>query len=166
MTGPTGEAGRGDTGGEAYGRPSTGGSEEAASDEGATPGPSTNADGLDLDHVFGVLDHPRRRYLLYALATDGRWTLTELATKLAAWETGVDEGTADGATRDRVYVSLYHVHVPKLVDEGVVRFDEAAETIVAGPNAEQVLAVLEGAGASLDSRQEKHAGRKHDESTD
>lgn len=59
--------------------------------------------------------------------------------------------------REEVYVALYHAHVPKLVDEGVLSFDEATETITAAENAEQVLAALEGMGASLDSNQEDHA---------
>lgn len=117
---------------------------------------------LELDHVFEVLDHPRRRYLLYALATDEEWTLTELATKLAAWENDVDEADVDDATRDQVYVSLYHAHVPKLVEKGALRFDADEERIAPGEHAEQILAVLEGAGASLDQRQEAHAREEYD----
>lgn len=62
-----------------------------------------------------------------------------------------------------MYVSLYHVHVPKLVDEGVITFDDGSETITPAENAEQVLAVLEGMGASLDSNQETHARGDMDE---
>jgi hypothetical protein len=117
---------------------------------------------LELDHVFEVLDHPRRRYLLYALAADDEWTLTELATKLAAWENDVDEADIDGATRDQVYVSLYHAHVPKLVEEGAVRFDADEERITPGEHTEQITTALEGAGASLEQRREAHAREEYD----
>lgn len=58
-----------------------------------------------------------------------------------------------------MYVSLYHVHVPKLVELDVVEFDDGVdeEVIVADTNAAIVLAVLQGAGASLDAIQETHA---------
>ncbi|MFB6135583.1 MAG: hypothetical protein ABEJ04_02385 [Halobacteriaceae archaeon] len=132
----------------------------AGGDETASqPPPRIDPAVLELDHVFDVLAHPRRRYLLYALATDGEWTLRELATKLAAWEEDVDEAAVSDHVRDRVYVSLYHSHVPKLVDEGMVRFDEESERLSPAEHAGQVQAVLAGAGGSADSRQEQHAGR-------
>lgn len=127
----------------------------------ASDGPAIDPAVLDLDPVFEVLDHPRRRYLLYALATDSTWTLRELATKLVAWEQDIDETAVHEDQRDRMYVSLYHAHVPKLVEYDVIRFDEEAETIAPAPHAEQVFTVLEGAGASLDSLQEHHAGRAY-----
>lgn len=125
----------------------------------ATPGsePTLEEGVLDLQYVFEALAHPRRRYLLYTLLEKNAWTLTELAEKVAAWE---HDGHADAVTetdRDRVYVSLLHAHVPKLEDDDVVAFDPEDETIEKGPNAEQVLALLEHAGASLDAAQEKHA---------
>lgn len=112
---------------------------------------------LDLDHVYEALGHPRRRYLCYTLLEDTKWSLTDLATKIAAWETDNPEHVITSRQRERVYVSLYHAHVPKLVDESVIAFDDATETITAAENAAQVLAALEGMGASLDSGQETHA---------
>ncbi|WP_158058686.1 DUF7344 domain-containing protein [Halorussus halophilus] len=118
---------------------------------------------LELDHVFEALAHPRRRYLLYTLQEDTNWSLSELATKLAGWENDVPEESVGQEEQSRLYVSLYHSHVPKLVDDRVLRFDSDEETIRPGPNAEQVLAVLEGAGASFDSRQESHARGEYNE---
>jgi hypothetical protein len=119
---------------------------------------------LELESVFSVLSHARRRYLLYALTENPEWTLTDLATKLAAWEADIDESTVERRRRDRTYISLVHTHVPKLVDEGVVAFDEATETIAPGPHAEQVFVVLAGVGTSTDSAQERHAGRSYESS--
>jgi hypothetical protein len=112
---------------------------------------------LELDHVYEALGHPRRRYLCYSLLEDTQWSLTDLATTIAAWENDVPEHEVAANQRERVYVSLYHAHVPKLVDEGVIAFDDATETITPAENADQVLAALEGVGASLDSTQETHA---------
>ncbi|WP_336022332.1 DUF7344 domain-containing protein [Halobellus salinisoli] len=115
-----------------------------------------------LDHVYEALAHPRRRYLCYTLLEDTEWSLTALATKVAAWEAETAERAVDDHECDRVYVALYHAHVPKLVDEGIIAFDEATGTITAAENAGQVLAALEGMGASLDAAQETHARREMD----
>lgn len=45
---------------------------------------------------------------------------------------------------ERVYVSLIHAHVPKLVDESVLTFDEEHEMIAPAENATQVLGRWEG----------------------
>lgn len=112
---------------------------------------------LELDHVYKALGHSRRRYLCYSLLEDTQWSMTDLATKIAAWENDIPEHAVTEHQRERVHVSLYHAHVPKLVDEGVITFDDVNETITPAENADQVLAALEGMGASLDSKQETHA---------
>ena len=131
---------------------------------------------LELDEVFVALGHPRRRYLLYALVNGSTEApLSDLAvTSLAglssshaamsaakshsgAWELDkpVSEVTA-GEQRD-VHISLYHSHIPQLASLGIVDYQEAENVIVRAVNTAQVQAVLDGAGAELDSRQESHA---------
>lgn len=121
-------------------------------------GPSSVPEGvLELDPVYDALAHPRRRYLCYGLLSESERSLTDLAKKIAAWEDDVLESAVSDDRRDRVYLALYHTHVPKLVEEGIVSFDPDDGTISTGENARQVLSVLEGVGASLDSAQESHA---------
>ncbi|MFC7143248.1 hypothetical protein ACFQMA_26110 [Halosimplex aquaticum] len=120
-------------------------------------------DILEIEPVYEVLAHSRRRYLCYTLLEDTEWSLTDLATKIAAWENDVPEHTVTEDQREEVYASLYHAHVPKLVDEGVITFDEATETITTARHADQVLTALKGIGASLDSEQETHAQSDMDE---
>ncbi|MFB6139709.1 MAG: hypothetical protein ABEJ26_04660 [Halosimplex sp.] len=138
--------------------PTTSADDRSATSAGA-PSDATvpPAEILDLDHVYAALDHPRRRYLCYTLLEDDEWTLEELAAKVAAWEDGAPEREVTARRRENVYVSLYHAHVPKLVDLGVVAFDEGRETITPAEHAEQVLTALQGMGASLDANQETHA---------
>lgn len=112
---------------------------------------------LEIEHVYKALGHPRRRYLCYTLLEDTEWSLTDLAAKVAAWENDIPEHVLTDDQRERVYIALYHAHVPMLVEEGVITFDEATEAIAAADHAEQVLAALEGIGASLDANQETHA---------
>lgn len=113
---------------------------------------------LELDEVFTALDHSRRRYLLYTLVNErSEQTLSELATNIVAWERDkpIDEVTDE--ERRRVHVSLYHSHIPKLADLGILEYRESEDVIVRARNTEQVKGVLDGAGAELDSRQEDHA---------
>ena len=121
---------------------------------------------LELQPVFEAIAHPRRRYLVYTLAEATEWSLEDLATKLAAWETDTAEANLATLTRQEMYTSLYHTHIPKLVDLAVIEFDAATETITPGPHAVQVLTVLEGAGGSLDNRQETHARSELDRGDD
>ena len=51
--------------------------EEGESSSGPRDTPAIESAILDMGHVFEVLDHPRRRYLLYALAANDSWTLRE-----------------------------------------------------------------------------------------
>ena len=121
---------------------------------------------LELQPVFEAIAHPRRRYLVYTLAEETEWSLDDLATKLAAWETDTPEANIATLTRQEMSTSLYHTHIPKLVDLDVIEFDAATETITPGPHAVQVLTVLEGAGGSLDNRQETHARSEFDRGDD
>lgn len=120
---------------------------------------------LSLDYFYEALAHPRRRYLCYTLNEDTEWSLTDLATKVAAFEHDVPEHAITDSQRDQVYVSLYHTHVPKLAEEDVITFDLETETIAAAEHTDQVLTVLEGIGASLAMAQEAHGQSKIEHET-
>lgn len=120
---------------------------------------------LRLDYVFQSVANSRRRYLLYTLESKTEWSVTELATELVAWETDTQEQDVSQEEIDRMFASLYHAHIPKLVDEQVIEFDRETETIQPGEYAAQVLTALAGAGASLDNRQEAHARSEMDDET-
>ena len=118
---------------------------------------------LDINTVYSALRHPRRRYLCYTLYEKTEWPLTDIARKVADGENDVPPATVtDDQLRD-VYVSLYHAHIPKLVDLEVITFDRNNETISAADHAEQVLAALEGIEGSFDSNQEEHARNQYNE---
>ncbi|WP_418286028.1 DUF7344 domain-containing protein [Halorubrum sp. DTA46] len=136
---------------------------DTGSESPSSEGQEIPVEVLELAHVYEALSHPRRRYLCYSLLEDTRRSLRELARNIAAWENEIPEDAVTDSQQQRVYVSLYHVHVPKLADDGVVWFDAASETVTAARNAEQVLAALEGIGGSLDSPREAHARSDQDD---
>lgn len=103
-----------------------------------------------MDRVFDALSHSRRRLLLSALRNVSEPTLHELAARIASLERDRPQEAVAGETVERVYLSLYHAHVPKLVDHGLVRFDETDGTIALDEGAAPALDVLADARRRLD----------------
>lgn len=88
-----------------------------------------DSEAIDTDRVLDALAHPRRRHLLRELEEEGPGvSLRRLAAGVAAAESeGPDRVTDE--TRQRVYVSLFHRHVPKLDDQGFVEYDDEADVV-------------------------------------
>lgn len=94
---------------------------------GHTLPPATASDGgLDTyDRIFGALSVRRRRYVLYYLEHTEPATITDVARHVAAWETDASPASLDEEAEPvrRVLASLYHHHLPKLADHGLVEYD-------------------------------------------
>ncbi|MCL9812844.1 DUF7344 domain-containing protein [Natranaeroarchaeum aerophilus] len=89
----------------------------------------------------------RRRHALYYLTEQvGTISLHELSDALTVWE------AVDGEHHhQRIATGLYHRHLPKLADAGVLRYDPDADTIELLPAAEQLQPYL-GLAAQDDAR--------------
>lgn len=84
-------------------------------------------DGASRDELFDVLSTARRRRALaYLRDNDRAVTVDELAQHVAAAEHAGGE-TVSPAERKQVLTSLYHVHLPKLVDSRLVAWDDPDE---------------------------------------
>lgn len=87
-------------------------------------------DTLSKDDIFHLLQTRRRRDALrYLKGTEETVRMRDLAEQVAAWE---HETTVDGLTseqRQRVYISLYQSHLPKLDEEGVIEYDQSRGTV-------------------------------------
>lgn len=112
--------------------------------EGSTP-------PLGLDGVFDALRHPRRRYLLSALADESELSLTSLATDIVAWEDDVPREDVRTEARERCRIALHHVHLPKLAEFGIVDYEPGDEPTVRAADTDSVTAVLDGVDAELDT---------------
>lgn len=117
------------------------------------------AEVLTATQVYTLLSHSRRRYLCYALADGEERRLGDIAERVAAWERDQPVAAVTSSERERVYTSLYHVHVPKLAAKQVTVFDSDAGEIRSDANIEQVLLALEAICTSRDASQETHARR-------
>ncbi|MFC4548959.1 MULTISPECIES: DUF7344 domain-containing protein [Halorussus] len=73
-----------------------------------------------IDSACSLLAHSRRRVVLYALRGCETVAVDELVDAILR-----DEGTtaATDQKRERVLTSLYHKHLPKLADAGVIDYD-------------------------------------------
>lgn len=85
----------------------------------------TDSDGQSVDIVFDLLADQRRRYVLACLVDNTQsMALADLAEDVAVRE---NEGTLTAIPKEEVQAistSLYHIHIPKLVDEGVIEYND------------------------------------------
>lgn len=76
-----------------------------------------------IDDTLRLLQNPQRRYVLYYLL-DKRWTCKEsLVEQVAAWEHQTTISELSDEELRRVETSLYHSHLPKLADHGLIEYD-------------------------------------------
>ena len=75
--------------------------------------------------IFELLVDRRRRYALhYLVGKVGAVELSDLAGQVALLE-----GDLSTDRFERVCTGLFHVHIPRLEDAGIVRYDPARETV-------------------------------------
>lgn len=118
---------------------------------------------LSLEESFELLKNQRRRSVVWYLEHgDGHTTLGELAEQLAAWEAGKPVGDVTADERERLYVSLYQYHLPKLADAGVLEFDPDRGTVRRTAETRRLVRYLEFLGGQpgddTDSRHVLHLG--------
>lgn len=89
---------------------------------------------MSTSDLLDCLSERRRRCAVYALFdADGPLTVEELATRVAECE----GGRTDPTQVERVQLTLVHNHLLRLVDAGLVVYDESSGTVtpasVTGP---------------------------------
>jgi predicted transcriptional regulator len=80
----------------------------------------------DVSAAFDLLRDARRRGVLYTVMQNGRTSVSELARRIAAWQSAEGDESPDAVT---VETSLVHVHLPKLDDAGVIEYDHEERTV-------------------------------------
>jgi len=89
--------------------------------------------------IFNLLaNHRRQLTLQYLTSTVGAVPLRDVADQIALWE---GEHTKERC--ERICTSLVHVHLPKLVDAEIVRYDPNRETIELRETADQLAPFLD-----------------------
>lgn len=89
---------------------------------------TTSSNEADIDNVFAVLSSKRRRLVLeHLLGRPSPVAVPELVDRVVTAELNGHE--RPGELRERVVVSLHHVHLPKLANSGLVEFDPEREEV-------------------------------------
>ncbi|WP_209019637.1 DUF7344 domain-containing protein [Halorussus marinus] len=84
---------------------------------------------VGLDALLDALGDFRRRCVLAALLSHADLPLADLADEVTVEERGRPLSSVDAQTVLEVYLSLYHTHVPKLSDAGLVAYDQQRDLV-------------------------------------
>lgn len=111
---------------------------------------------VSLTALFDVLADVRRRDALVTLLSHGDLPLPDLADEVAVAERDEPLQQIDADDVLQVYLSLYHTHVPKLTDVGLVEYDQERDFVALTDTARAVEATVRALcdpGADADSDQ-------------
>lgn len=82
------------------------------------------SNALDLDTILDVCGHKHRRIVLAALANQQQsLSIDDLTNAIIKHNHPLPRTEIDDETANRIYLCLYHVHVPKLAEAGVIHYD-------------------------------------------
>ncbi|WP_339104161.1 hypothetical protein [Haloterrigena salinisoli] len=97
----------------------TRGSGETPKEEIAIPVEDTSVDA-----ILELLSHQRRRAVLDLLLThDQLLTTTDIRNEIVEREQDTEITEIPSEQVMQVHISLHHVHIPKLAEEGVINYD-------------------------------------------
>ncbi|MFC6718147.1 hypothetical protein ACFQGT_10960 [Natrialbaceae archaeon GCM10025810] len=83
-----------------------------------------------VDEVFSLLSNRRRRLLLRVMRSyEEELTLPDAAEEVASLETGRAVVNISAERVADVYLSLYHDHLPRLVDAGLLEYDQGRDLV-------------------------------------
>ncbi|NIB98363.1 hypothetical protein [Halobacterium sp. R2-5] len=95
-------------------------------------------DSLPRDDVYALLASERRRYVLSVLREHESLSLPDLADEVALREHDAPLPQVPEDAVLQVYLSLWHVHVPKLTDADVVAYDQDRDIVTLAEHAQAV----------------------------
>lgn len=107
-------------------QPDPSGTEDVGGDretEHADDRPIVADGGVEISRCMDVLASKRRRYVLYYLRANEEAELEEVTEQVAAWETGSPSEELGEQEGQDVRISLYHTHLPKLKETGLIDYD-------------------------------------------
>lgn len=84
----------------------------------------------ETDEILIALSHHQRRETLKILRTIGRpLALADLAIELTRQLENIDSTVEEQQRAERLKLELYHCHIPRLSDVGLVEYNEARNVV-------------------------------------
>lgn len=107
--------------------------------------PEFSPDGeLPSDEILDALSDRRSRDVVRCLQmNDGTMTMADIAGEIAVWECEADVSNISSDEVKRIYISLYHAHVPKLASADVVEYSQVGDDVSLSMDADRLELVLE-----------------------
>ncbi|MGQ3722646.1 MULTISPECIES: DUF7344 domain-containing protein [Natrialba] len=90
---------------------------------------SSSSDESRIDELLLILSHHRRRDVLYYLSEHELASIESLATKITAHELDCSSSDVTPDDRKPVLIDLYHNHLPKLTNSGLIEYDRRSGAI-------------------------------------
>lgn len=92
-----------------------------------------------ISELFALFAHHRRRYALRELRQHTNpMTLADLADEIAIRENETPLAEVPAEEVKRIYMSLYHTHIPKLEEADLVHYDQEQDTLTLTDRAERI----------------------------
>lgn len=106
---------------------------------------SEKTEELPQDTVFDLLSHQLRRELIRCLQKyEEPITLADAADELAvATHDATSLTEIDPETVKRIYMDLYHMHIPKLAEYAIVQYDQEQDLLFSTDRIDQLRSYLE-----------------------
>lgn len=91
------------------------------------------------DVLFDVLSDSRRRFVIACLREYATpMALGDLADELAIWEYDAEITEIPAAEVTSIYASLYHTHIPKMADAGVVEYSQERDAVTLAASSDEL----------------------------
>ena len=93
----------------------------------------------NINTIFQIFAHHRRRYALRGLRMhETPMALADLADEVAIRENEAPLTEISAEEVKRIYMSLYHTHIPKLADADLVRYDQECDSVILLESPEEI----------------------------
>ncbi|WP_089826916.1 DUF7344 domain-containing protein [Halogranum amylolyticum] len=103
--------------------------------------PAVSEQSLSRDDVFHLLQNARRRSVVRYLSErddDSVCEMRDIAAQVAAWENDKPIAQLTSDERQRVYISLYQGHLPKLDEKGIIEYNQSRGWVESTPLLKQL----------------------------
>lgn len=93
----------------------------------------------NVNTVLELFSHPRRRSVLRGLRMhENPMALADLADEVAIQENEPPLPEISTEEVKRIYLTLYHTHVPKLADEQFIQYDQERDSVALAERSEDI----------------------------